>query len=123
MTIQQVAESINKLSNLEIIVKGEVTELGKSLLKEVETPADRFQVVYTYQERPGVPPVQTTSRDFCLRLLGLSRLYTRQDIETIGSRVNRDVWRYRGGWYNNPKTGATTPYCRHIWVQQLVIKK
>jgi len=122
-TIQQVAESINKLSNLDIIVKGEVTELGKSLLKEVETPADRFQVVYTYQERPGVPPVKTTSRDFCLRLLGLSRLYTRQDIETIGSRVNRDVWRYRGGWYNNPKTGATTPYCRHIWVQQLVIKK
>lgn len=126
-TIQQVAESINKLSNLDIIVKGEVTELGKSLLKEVETPADRFQVVYTYQKRPDVsgPPKLPNgrTREFCDRLLGLNRLYTRQDIETIGSRVNRDVWRYRGGWYHNPETEVTTPYCRHIWVQQLVIKK
>ena len=122
-TIKDVAEAIARLVAYEIYVDGEVNDLGKSLLEEAPAPVDRFMVVYTYKERPGVPPVITKSRDFCLRLLSLNRLYTRDDINSISSRVDRDVWKYRGGWYTNPETGATTPYCRHIWMQQLVIKK
>jgi len=122
-TIKDVAEAIARLVAYEIYVDGEVNDLGKSLLDEAPAPVDRFMVVYTYKERPGVPPVITKSRDFCLRLLSLNRLYTRDDINSISSRVDRDVWKYRGGWYTNPETGATTPYCRHIWMQQLVIKK
>ena len=122
-TIKDVAEAIARLVAYEIYVDGEVNDLGKSLLEEAPAPVDRFMVVYTYKERPGVPPVITKSRDFCLRLLNLNRLYTRDDINSISSRVDRDVWKYRGGWYTNPETGASTPYCRHIWMQQLVIKK
>ena len=125
ITIKDVAEAIARLVAYEIYVDGEVNDLGKSLLEEAPAPVDRFMVVYSYMERPGVPPVITKSRDFCLRLLSLNRLYTRDDINSISSRLSpyRDVWKYRGGWYTNPETGASTPYCRHIWMQQLVIKK
>jgi hypothetical protein len=53
----------------------------------------------------------------------LNRTYTREDINAISTRVDRDVWKYKGGWYTNPDTGKTTPYCRHEWVQQITIKK
>ncbi len=122
-TIQQVAESIAKLTALEVISQGQVTDLGQNLVDKADAPISQFEVVYTYKERPGVPPVITKSREFCTKLIGLNRLYTREDINKIGDRVNRNVWNYRGGWYTNPETGATTPYCRHIWVQQLVIKR
>ena len=53
----------------------------------------------------------------------MNRTYTRQDIDNISVRVDRDVWKYRGGWYTNPETKVTTPYCRHEWVQQIAIKR
>lgn len=56
-------------------------------------------------------------------MLDLDRTYTRQDIDNISTRVDRDVWKYRGGYYTNPDTGVTTPYCRHEWVQQIAIKR
>lgn len=122
-TIQQVAESIAKLTALEIYQAGEVTDLGRNLVDKAQAPVSQFEVVYSYKERPGVPPVKTKSREFCTRLLGLNRLYTREDINKISERVDRNVWTYRGGWYTNPETQVSTPYCRHIWVQQLVIKR
>ena len=122
-TIQQVAESIAKLTALEIISQGQVTDLGQNVVDRAQAPVSQFEVVYTYKERPGVPPVKTKSREFCLKLIGLNRLYTREDINRISERVDRNVWNYRGGWYTNPDTGVSTPYCRHIWVQQLVIKR
>jgi len=122
-TIQQVAESIAKLTALEIISQGQVTDLGQNVVDRAQAPVSQFEVVYTYKERPGVPPVKTKSREFCVKLIGLNRLYTREDINRISQRVDRNVWNYRGGWYTNPDTGVSTPYCRHIWVQQLVIKR
>jgi hypothetical protein len=122
-SVEEIAKSTERLIDFELLVDGEVSDLGKQLLDEAPAPVDRFMVVYTYKERPGVPRVLTKSRDFCLRLLSLNRLYTRDDINSISSRVDRNVWNYRGGWYTNPQTQVSTPYCRHIWVQQLVIKK
>ena len=122
-SIEEVAKSTERLIAFELLIDGEVTDLGKQLLEQAPAPIDQFMVVYTYKERPGVPKVLTKSRDFCLRLLSLNRLYTRDEINNISSRVDRNVWNYRGGWYTNPDTKVSTPYCRHIWVQQLVIKK
>lgn len=122
-SIEEVAKSTERLIAFELLLEGEVTDLGKQLLDQAPAPIDQFMVVYTYKERPGVPKVLTKSRDFCLRLLSLNRLYTRDEINNISSRVDRNVWNYRGGWYTNPDTQVSTPYCRHIWVQQLVIKK
>lgn len=121
-SIEDIAKRIQTLRELNILTNGgEVNTLGKSVIDNIEIPVSRFEVRYTYRTRPNVPDPKTQSREFCVKLIELNRSYSRQDIDTISSRVDRDVWRYRGGWYTNPDTGATTPFCRHEWIQQLVI--
>jgi hypothetical protein len=122
-TLGEIAKIIDELSTLEVYQKGNVTSLGESVLQEIEAPIAQYEVRYSYQVRLDVPPVKTESREFCTRLINLNRLYTREEIERISQRVDRDVWRYRGGWYTNPDTGRSTPWCRHQWNQQLVIKR
>jgi hypothetical protein len=99
LSIEEVAKSLQRLSILELVSKMEITELGSTLIEEVDVPAERFEIAYTYREVPGIPPVKTNSRDFCLRLIDANRKYTREELNTISSRVDRDVWKYRGGWY------------------------
>lgn len=122
-TVGEIAKIIDELSTLEVYQKGNVTSLGESVLQEIEAPIAQYEVRYSYQVRLDVPPVKTQSREFCTRLINLNRLYTREEIERISMRVDRDVWKYRGGWYTNPDTGRSTPWCRHLWNQQLVIKR
>jgi hypothetical protein len=61
--------------------------------------------------------------------MSLNRLYTKDEINTISNRLTpyRDVWRYRGGWYSfpedDPRYPTRTPWCRHEWIQQLVVKR
>jgi hypothetical protein len=121
--IEEIAKSMARLMKWDILVKGEVTDLGKQLVSEEQIPIERFEVRYGYRTRLDVPPAKSGSRQFCERLMSLNRLYSRDEINTISSRVDRDVWRYRGGWYTNPDTGASTPWCRHEWIQQLVVKR
>ena len=121
-SIEEIAKRITSLRELEILTKGgEVNTLGKSVIENIDIPISRFEVRYTYRKRPNVPDPKTESRAFCLKLIDLNRSYSRQDIDNISVRVDRDVWKYRGGWYTNPDTGVTTPFCRHEWIQQLVI--
>jgi hypothetical protein len=121
-SVEEIAQRIQTLRELEILTKGgEVNTLGKSVIENLDIPISRFEVRYTYRTRPNVPDPITQSRAFCVKLIELNRSYSRQDIDNISVRVDRDVWRYRGGWYTNPDTGATTPFCRHEWIQQLVI--
>ncbi len=123
--IEDIAKSMAKLMKWEVITKGEVTELGTRLVREEQIPIERFEVRYGYRTRLDVPPAKSGSRQFCERLLSLNRLYTRDEINSISNRLTpyRDVWRYRGGWYTNPDTQASTPWCRHEWIQQLVVKR
>ena len=121
-SVEDVAKRIATLRELEILTKGgEVNTLGKSVIENLDIPISRFEVRYTYRTRPNVPDPITQSRAFCVKLIELNRSYSRQDIDNISQRVDRDVWRYRGGWYTNPDTQVTTPFCRHEWIQQLVI--
>ena len=122
-SIEDIAKSMAKLVKWEVITKGEITDLGKQFVQQKEIPIERFEVRYGYRTRLDVPPAKSGSRQFCERLMGLNRLYTRDEINTISMRVDRDVWRYRGGWYTNPDTQASTPWCRHEWIQQLVLKR
>ena len=71
----------------------------------------------------GEPELIDTSRDFCRQLIGLNRYYTRNEIDTISSRVDRDVWKERGGWYTIPDTTIHINHCRHAWNSKLVRKK
>ena len=121
--IEEIAKSMSRLMKWDILLKGEVTDLGKQLVREEQIPIERFEVRYGYRTRLDVPPAKSGSRQFCERLMSLNRLYTRDEINTISARVDRDVWKYRGGWYTNPDTQASTPWCRHEWIQQLVVKR
>ena len=121
--VEEIAKSIERLVGWDLYKQGEVTDLAKNLIEQVDIPADRYEIRYNYREIPGIPPVKTKSRDFCVRLVGLNRLYSRDEINMISGRVDRNVWLYRGGWYNNPETKRKTPWCRHEWVQQIVIRR
>jgi hypothetical protein len=121
--IEAVAKSINQLTTWELYQKGNTTNLGESLLEDIQIEIAEFEVRYSYRTRTDVPAVKTESREFCTKLLSLNRSYSRQDIDSISTRVDRNVWTYKGGWYTNPDTQKTSPWCRHEWIQQLVVKQ
>ena len=122
--LKDVAESINKLTDLNLLIDGKTSDIGESVLDRGEVDIEQYEVVYSYEKRPGIKGDEKlpTTRDFCATLLEFNKFYTRQEIDTISSRINRDVWRYRGGFYHNPDTNRTTPWCRHEWRQTLVRK-
>jgi len=81
----------------------------------------KLEVRYSYEVKAGMGEILIpTSRDFCVDMVGLDRLYTRDEIERLSAALDTDVWRYRGGWYTDPDTGITKPSCRHEWKQNVV---
>lgn len=122
--LTEVAKSINKLEKLNLLVEGSTSSLGNQVLEGLDVTVDQFEVRYSYEVKPGFgAEVISTSRDFCKELIRQDRMYLRSEIDTISNRIGRDVWVKRGGFYHNPDTGRTTPWCRHEWVQHLVIKQ
>lgn len=97
--------------------KGNTTDAGEEAIDAVE-----FEILYEYAKRANAPALRPggTSRPFCIQLMEMDLLYTREEIEQIGAAVGRQVWEYRGGWYHNPETGQNTPFCRHVWRQVVV---
>lgn len=96
-----------------------IKELAKSVDTQVELRYEYgLDAAFT-----GEPELIATSRDFCRQLIGLNRYYTRQEIDQISSRVDRDVWKERGGWYTIPDTEIHINHCRHAWNSKLVRKK
>ena len=56
--------------------------------------------------------------------------YVDTKIENIGKDLgqvydipNYDAFRRRGGFYHDPIQDVNLPYCRHIWIQELVKRK
>lgn len=112
------------------LLKGEpgkdlsITDDGGDTIDQDPPTAESVEIMYSYEVRDGVgPEVIETTRDFCRKLIELDKYYSRQDIEQISERVGRDVWAERGGFYHDPGSDVTTPYCRHIWRQNIVRKK
>jgi hypothetical protein len=118
--VKTVAVRIAQMIEYKLIGGGKVTDLGKRL---TSNDTLEFEVRFKYALRSPTPPLKTESREFCQELIRLNRLYSREEINTITTRVKRNVWNYRGGYWTNADTGVTTPYCRHIWNQQLIVKK
>jgi DNA-binding MarR family transcriptional regulator len=115
-----VSSEINK--NGATIISRELTEAGK-IQKKARKPLAEISIRYSYEVSPGLGErIIDTTRDFCRRLIQLDRIYSRKEIEQISQRLGYSVWQRRGGFYHNPRTGVTTPYCRHRWVEQVVIK-
>jgi DNA-binding MarR family transcriptional regulator len=95
-----------------------VTEEGKIAVEEKRPMTTEVNIRYSYDG-----PQDERNRPFCARLMELDKLYSRAEIEQVSQRVGYSVWERRGGFYHNPKTGETTPYCRHHWTQHVVIKR
>lgn len=117
--LEDVVRTMEKLKLLKIYDAG-LTPLAEDVINEVPIDEKNFELVYSYELRPGVSggEVIPGTRGFCRSLLSLNRFYTREEIEEIGDAVGRDVWRYRGGWWND--NGTNKPFCRHIWKQSLI---
>ena len=108
--------------NLKITTKGEN--------KNVPSFSELF-IRYKYALRSDAPALIEggESRDFCAAMMSNPRYFSREDIENIGNDLgqvydipNYDAFRRRGGWYHDPNKDVNVPYCRHIWVQELVKK-
>jgi hypothetical protein len=93
-------------------------------VKEVAEPV--LEVRYKYAWATGFSNKDKgSSRQFCkvmLDLAGQGKVYTRDDIDGISAIMGYSVWNRRGGWYHTP-SGVNRPQCRHVWEQQLVIRK
>lgn len=86
---------------------------------------DSIFVMYKYEKRPEVSGADLlkTSRGFCVKLINNNRLYTREDIQSMGKLFGYDIYKFAGGFYYNPDTDETTPYCRHRWKAYQVKRK
>jgi len=99
-----------------------------TIAKENAKPTDEpvLEVRYKYAWAAGFSNAnKSTSREFCKVMLDLAdqgKVYTRQDIDGISSIMGYSVWNRRGGWYHM-KNGVNRPQCRHVWEQQIVIRK
>jgi len=99
---------------------GTITEQG--LIEVALNDASKLSILYSYELRPEVPGPEAipTSRDFCVELLQLNRVYTREEIDQISTIEGRNVWTFRGGWMTIKGTDTHIPFCRHEWRQNLV---
>lgn len=83
---------------------------------------------YNYDKRPDVfgSVIISTTRDFCRQLYAKFREGAKalsfEAIDSMTNEFGEDVWSYRGGWYHNPQTDETEPWCRHIWRATTKIK-
>lgn len=116
---KQLSKQINALDKAGYTDGLNLTNKGEIEIVNTES----VEVVYTYEKRPDAPDLIGESREFCKEMLRLDRVYTRAEINTLSKAVGRDVWSYRGGWYNNPGTGKNQPSCRHFWLQNLIVKR
>ena len=84
-------------------------------------------VRYKYGKSAGISggDIIPTSRDFCKRIIGFNKLYTREEIDQMTNILGYDVWRRRGGWMTvkNSSPALHVPYCRHSWIAQTVRRK
>jgi DNA-binding Lrp family transcriptional regulator len=127
---EKVAEAVTKLINEGLITSADnilnVTEQGTKTLVDSGLGTELL-VRYTYEKGPGISgsEIIPTSRDFCRSLIALNRVYTREDIDTISSRVGYNAWERRGGWMTvkGSSPAIHVPYCRHIWKSQLLRRK
>lgn len=114
------AKNVAKLRRLGYIDGWEITSKGRAEIAKDED----FEVLYTYEEVPNIPAVKTESREVCKALMAEKKFYTREEIEEVGRLYGvENLWRYRGGWYHNPRTELTTKHCRHEWKQHIILKE
>ncbi|RKR82660.1 phage portal protein [Mucilaginibacter gracilis] len=94
------------------VVNHETTD-GKITVKPNENSLENIKRVEVRYEYSG--PMDDKNRPFCAKLMKLDNYYTREDIELMSAAFGYSIFDYRGGFYHNPNSNVTTPYCRHNW--------
>jgi DNA-binding CsgD family transcriptional regulator len=120
ISTNDVVKLYNKLRLEGYILNGELTAKAINEINQL-TP---FRVLYEYTKRADVSGADIIegSRNFCRAIIGLKRLYTREEIDSLNALTphGESAWYYRGGWYNN--NGKNEFGCRHTWSMVLVEK-
>jgi hypothetical protein len=122
---RDVTESLARLNEKGLIETNangyEATTKG---IEKVTNPIDEYvteiQTVYKYKTKPDAPALLTQSREYCKELLSESetKFWEFEDIDSMSNEFDMNAWDFRGGYYTNPNTKETTPWCRHIWKAQ-----
>jgi len=104
----------------------ELTAPLKDLTK-IEPETKSFMIRYSYEWKDEIPTTERDSekhpsREFCKRLMGLKKFYSRSDIEQMSARLGYSVWDRKGGWWTMP-SGKHSPSCRHEWKSLVVMRK
>lgn len=95
--------------------------------KDVQMKFVTIKTVYTYEEIPGIPPAKSGSRNFCSKMMGSNRQYSIEEIQSLSTQhlldmgLPGDVFQFRGGFYRNPDSQQTTPWCRHQWKVNVIV--
>lgn len=109
-------------------------EFEKEFVKDVDLKFIRIETVFTYEKRPDAADLKTTSRPFCKSILASNKEWKLSEIRDLVNDPDfrslydlskypqfADPVQFTGGWYTNPETGDTTPFCRHQWVPKTKI--
>lgn len=94
--------------------------------KEFEMKFATVRVVFVYEEIPGIPAAASGSRPFCKKLIATNKEWTLDEISNLPTEhlvkmgLEPDVLSFRGGFYRNPNSNQTTPFCRHQWTAKVV---
>ena len=100
-----------------------LTTKGENVMKELPFTTE-ITLVYNYQVAPGLgPSIIDGSREFCREMVAMNKVWSMSDIQNLSVEYGYDIWERRGGFWRHKGTDTTTPYCRHIWAQQIVRKK
>jgi hypothetical protein len=118
------------LSSRRIDSMSEAFSAETELMKDVNLKFVTVKVRYTYEEIAGIPDAKSGSRPFCSQLMSTrTKMYSLEEISSLStSHLNDmglpdDVFTYRGGFYRNPESKVTTPFCRHFWRANVVIEQ
>jgi DNA-binding Lrp family transcriptional regulator len=102
-----------------------ITDIGRADIQDEGLP--KIEVRYKYDLSPDAPPLMPggKSREFCIKMTDLKKLYTRAEIDQISGIVGYNAWLRRGGWYTVPNSEPPLhiPHCRHEWSQKVVRRK
>lgn len=124
--IDQLPMTWELIQEFELAIKTGVPGRPPKKKKVITRPTigDKYEIRYKYDLRQGIdgPKILPNgrTRDFCEIILDANRYYTRNDINTMSNGFGLPVFEYAGGYYHNPDTGVTTPYCRHNWYMLFV---
>ena len=124
--IDQLPMTWELIQEFELAIKTGVPGRPPKKKKVITRPTlgDKYEIRFRYDPREGIngPKIlpDGRTRDFCEIILDANRFYTRNDINTLSNGFGLPVFEYAGGYYHNPETGQTTPYCRHNWYMVFV---